>query len=630
MAKKPIISIDIDDAKFKAFLELFDKYREHLDSMPESWKGANDVMNAGIAAIAEQTHSIAKHLHEATSAQKQFTHATKHGESGLKKMAGEARKLSDSILNIGKSLLKVGGLGLGGIGAALFGIDRLANDAITTQYGARGLGITTGQKRAFSIAYRRIMPPSVLSAIAGERNTPEGLAMLSLQTGLPMQLLQKQNAAQIAPEVALELRRRSKDWPTSMQGTMISAYHYANSGFSTEDARRLRLTSRAAIEQAAKRQQKLSIEANTTDAQTRKLWAFQYALQKAGASIKVDLIDKLSALGPGLGSFINALSGDAQKLLNAALSPSNLKAIQSGIQDFTHFLTSGEAKNAFLSFTHSIANLSNTLYGASQKIEGFFHHASAAKSAVEQEMHKRSVQLGGVMSDIANVGHVKDTYAYDIREWWKRNFGRGDTLTGYFKDHMAAGWGAKAAYMPHVKSEQAYRNAMNYGGLIGSATRKYHLPAGLLTALIEVESGGYSQARSKAGAFGLTQLMPDTARGLGVKDPFDPRQNINGGARYLSSMMSNARRFLPHGTLEQQEILALSMYNAGPGALDEAIRHDRGKYHKNWKSHLYDFLPKETKSYAPTILATQARDLRVHVYNSTAARVSVSANAAAH
>ena len=630
MAKKPIISIDIDDAKFKSFLELFDKYTAELDKMPESWKGANSVMNAGVAAIAEQTHSIAKHLHEATNAQKQFTHATKHGESGLKRMANEARKLSDSVLNIGKSLLKVGGLGLGGIGAALFGIDKLAGDAVATQYTARGLGITTGQERAFKLAYRRIMPTSVLGAIAAERVSPQGMPMLALQTGLPKSKLQNQNAAQIAPEIALHLKQVMQGKSLQQRELILKAYGYETSGFGVSDLYRILRTKRSTILKAEQYEHEKSQQFNVTNAQTRSLWSFQRALRATSQLITTDLDRKLSTLGGPLSKLIHAIGGDASQLINAALSPSNLKAMQRGIQDFTHFLTSGEAKNAFLSFTHSIANLSNTLYGASQRIEKFFHHASAAKSAVEHEMHLRSVQLGGIASDIANVGHVKDTYAYDIREWWKRNFGRGNTLTGYFKDHMAAGWGAKAAYMPHVKSEQAYRNAMNYGGLIGSATRKYHLPAGLLTALIEVESGGYSQARSKAGALGLTQLMPDTARGLGIKDAFDPRQNISGGARYLSSMMANAKRFLPHGTLEQREILALSMYNAGPGTLNEAIRQDRGKYHKNWRSNLYDFLPKETKSYAPTILATQARDLRVHVYNSTAARVSVSANAAAH
>ena len=630
MAKKPIISIDIDDAKFKSFLELFDKYTAELDKMPESWKGANSVMNAGVAAIAEQTHSIAKHLHEATNAQKQFTHATKHGESGLKRMANEARKLSDSVLNIGKSLLKVGGLGLGGIGAALFGMDKLAGDAVATQYTARGLGITTGQERAFKLAYRRIMPTSVLGAIAGERNTPEGLAMLSLQTGIPIARLQGQNAAQIAPEVALELRKRSMGWTPEQRSAMMSAYGYTASGFTTEDARRLRNIKVSTILQAEQYEHQKSQQYNVTNAQTRSLWSFQRALRATSQLITTDLDRKLSTLGGPLSKLIHAIGGDASQLINAALSPSNLKAMQHGIQDFTHFLTSGEAKNAFLSFTQSIANLSNTLYGASQRIEKFFHHASAAKTAVEQEMKKRSVQLGGVASDIANVGHVKDTYAYDIRQWWIRHFGHGNTITGYLKDHMAAGWGAKAAYMPHVMGEQAYKNAMNYGGAIGYATRKYKLPNGLLTALIEVESGGLSQARSSAGALGLTQLMPGTAKAMGVKNPFDPEQNVLGGARYLAAMLDDARRFLPHASLTQQEILGLSMYNAGPGTLNKAISDDMAKYKGHWKSHLFDFLPKETKSYAPTILATQARNLKIHVHNSTSARVSVSANAAAH
>ncbi len=83
----------------------------------------------------------------------------------------------------------------------------------------------------------------------------------------------------------------------------------------------------------------------------------------------------------------------------------------------------------------------------------------------------------------------------------------------------------------------------------------------LALALVQTESGFNSRARSPKGAMGLTQLMPDTARGLGVHDPFDPRQNIKGGLTYLKNMLERY----------QDRRLALAAYNAGPGAVD---RHD--------------------------------------------------------
>lgn len=78
----------------------------------------------------------------------------------------------------------------------------------------------------------------------------------------------------------------------------------------------------------------------------------------------------------------------------------------------------------------------------------------------------------------------------------------------------------------------------------------------LIRAVVQAESGGKANARSQAGALGLMQLMPGTARELGV-DPKDPRQNLHGGVKYLNQM---AGKF---GDLD----LALAAYNAGPGAV---------------------------------------------------------------
>jgi len=100
--------------------------------------------------------------------------------------------------------------------------------------------------------------------------------------------------------------------------------------------------------------------------------------------------------------------------------------------------------------------------------------------------------------------------------------------------------------------------ANNYEPLITRAAAEYQLPPALLRAVIHAESNFRADAVSPKGAMGLMQLMPGTASGLGVSDPFDPVQNIEGGARYLRQLLD---RF------GGDQRLALAAYNAGPGAV---------------------------------------------------------------
>jgi soluble lytic murein transglycosylase-like protein len=86
------------------------------------------------------------------------------------------------------------------------------------------------------------------------------------------------------------------------------------------------------------------------------------------------------------------------------------------------------------------------------------------------------------------------------------------------------------------------------------AARTYDLPVSLVEAVIRVESNFTPHAVSPKGAMGLMQLMPGTARDLGVDDPFCPRQNIHGGSRYLRLLLNLFGQDLP---------LALAAYNAG-------------------------------------------------------------------
>jgi soluble lytic murein transglycosylase-like protein len=93
---------------------------------------------------------------------------------------------------------------------------------------------------------------------------------------------------------------------------------------------------------------------------------------------------------------------------------------------------------------------------------------------------------------------------------------------------------------------------------VADAAGQYGIDPSVITAVIVAESGGKAHAVSPAGARGLMQIMPATGRELGLVNPFDPRENILAGTRYLSRML---KRFGGDITL------ALAAYNAGPGAV---------------------------------------------------------------
>ena len=153
---------------------------------------------------------------------------------------------------------------------------------------------------------------------------------------------------------------------------------------------------------------------------------------------------------------------------------------------------------------------------------------------------------------------------------------------------------------------------LKYRSMIQKYAAKENLDSRLICALIVQESGFDENARSVAGAQGLTQLMPTTAKELGVQDPLDAEQNIAGAARYLHTLY----HAFPDSQSEHRHRLVLASYNGGLGRVRDAqalARHQQKADPLLWDP-VRKALSQLTKHHAPIHKQVWGSDAPPHGY----------------
>ena len=350
MPNKPIIEIDIDSSQFKEFYSIFKEYQADLDKMPDDWKVVNESARKGAKALSaalgasvehildsnKGTRDLVKNIRAATEAQRQFGHASRAGEKSLKNMAHDAKSVASSVFGIGKFMFKTAAWGTGLFAGGLFGVNKLAESAVGNQRSARGLGLSTGQFRAFGTDLGRYSNNSTLSAIANAKNDYQGRVMLGLATGLSASEVANMDAGALAGRLAQREHDLWKSTPAAQRPTLAMLPQYKYLGQTTEDFYRSGAASSQELSSARAQYAKDAASLNIDNQRTNALYAFTRQLTLAGQKLETALTNKLSALGPTLGSFVMNLEKDAEVLVNNVLSPANLKAVGDGLKTFAY------------------------------------------------------------------------------------------------------------------------------------------------------------------------------------------------------------------------------------------------------------------------------------------------------
>lgn len=361
MAAKSILDVEVNDDKFKAFMGLFDRYTEELAKVPSKWAEASKSTDGLKSNFLEMTAAILaqnelfeeRRKSEAVIASQQAAEAVRQKEAARElsrvendrikaqderdKRAGAEReaarqawvdtgKLTKNIaLNIydaTTSLVKWTGIigALGGLlgGGGLFGIERLAQGAASDRRSAGGLGVSSGEQKAFGINFNRFFDAdSVLGNVANAKSDYSKRWAFSAM-GVPSGDVENKDPAALAAEMAIRAKKIFDESDGSQQQAQSRGLLQF---YSMEDLRRLHGTSMGTLEKAerdyARDRGTLNVSTQTQD----KWQDFVNQMERAGAQINKVFVEGLVPLAPGF----EKLSAAFADLVASALADPDLK-----------------------------------------------------------------------------------------------------------------------------------------------------------------------------------------------------------------------------------------------------------------------------------------------------------------
>ena len=369
MALKSVLDIDVDDAKFKRFAELFSKYNEALAKQPGMWSKVGKAQGEAAKTAAMMTAAMmaqADHM-------KEIAHAERHHERHLTMasrlwtgIAGSSKSVSHHIAKATVTLLKWSTITAGLATGGLYAVDRMANSVAGERRGARGLGMSIGSMKAFGTNFGRyVNPDAFLTGIMQMRTNPAMSGALWALGVNPMG-----SERQVALEALNALRARAKATPDSQLGLILQSLP-GFQGVSVEDLQRMK-ASRAANWNAqyahyARDSQSMNIGSGTSLA-----WQnFATEMQRAGQQIFKLFVTDLVPLAKPLTGLVRGF----EHVVGVVMSKDGV--VEEGINKLAKWMITFNGKITAPSFLKSVEHFTSDVGTVAQSMHAFAQYIKA-------------------------------------------------------------------------------------------------------------------------------------------------------------------------------------------------------------------------------------------------------------
>lgn len=369
MTVKSVIDIDVNDAEFKRFHALFQKYTEALKKQQDAWKK----IGGQVEDQSETFTSIVKALYVWNSISKQLakteenqTKEIKKTETAWKNIARYTREASRSIGDNLRTLAKWTGLGTlatGLIGGgSIFGLDRLAATVSSGRRASLGLGTTYGQRQAFGLNYSRLVDPDAFLSGVNESLHDVSKRRFLYNAGLTESDIAGKSTGEVTPLLMQRLKSLLDRIPEAQLSNRLGALGLGQFGIGLQEANRIRGTSAADLRTYGT-QYKQDVSSFDLAGDTQKKWQdFLIKLERAGDKIENVLIDDLTDVADKLGDLSTTAADTVRAFLETPQLKQNIKDFGKTLGDWATYLGSADFKQKVKGFTEDVGTLANAIH----------------------------------------------------------------------------------------------------------------------------------------------------------------------------------------------------------------------------------------------------------------------------